>query len=126
MFINQSMANGLSIDQKIAAMKKNPEDPNLLYDALSHLVSIMDENFDPKSIHDMDVVMYVLAAALKSDIIHSKAYALVISFIDQLKVPPIYHQYIIMRVMQKMPDMTLEEIALSVNLTDSLPEEDKR
>lgn len=71
-------------------------------------------------IKDIDVVHYVLANALKANLIKVEQLGLVFYYLETVNAPPIYYQYTILRLCQNIQDCKLFDISLALQSIDSL------
>ena len=76
-------------------------------------------------IKDLDVVNYILAAALKADKIPHEDLGLIMTYLMEVQAPSIYFQYAILRIHQNLDKVKLIDIAASVTNCSHLGEVSK-
>lgn len=115
-----------TLDVKMQDLKENPNDLELLYDVMA-MVHLQAEELAARgqTIPGLDVVNYVLAAALKADQIAPSQLGLVLCYLETVNAPPIYYQYAILRVHQNLQDCRLLDIASSIENVHALGEDEK-
>ena len=72
-----------TMDVKILELRENPENLQLLLDVISMIYNAHDELLESgEEIKDFDLVNYVLASALKADLIEPIDLGLVLSYLE--------------------------------------------
>lgn len=80
-----------TLDVKIMDLQEDPKNLELLYDIMAHIIDNFHTLVDKKTpISDFDLVNYVLASALKSDIVDPNNLGLVVMYLQFVQAPSIY------------------------------------
>lgn len=104
-----------TLDVKILELKEDPQNLDLLFDIIALVFqNIEDIKSGEMIIRDLDLVNYVLANALKADIIKTGQLGLVVYYLDTVNAPSIYYQYAILRICQNLVDCKLYDINLAM------------
>jgi hypothetical protein len=114
-YIIRTLEDVKTLDVKIMELRDDPSNMELLLDVMG-MVCADAELIAEKGevIKDFDIVNYILANALKADQIRGSDFGLVLQYLEIVYAPPIYWQYAILRVHQKMDEQKLVDISSSI------------
>jgi hypothetical protein len=125
-YIVKTQQDVKTLDVKIFELREKPDDIQLLLDVLSIIVDQEEEILQGEvPIKDFELVNYILANALKADVIRPDDLGLVLTYLEVVQAPSIFFQYAILRVHQNLPKVKLIDIAMSLQNGHHLIEMDK-